>query len=147
MPLAGGGEVLVMGADFGVEIDVAVPAAQAWELVGDPCGVPQWYPLYISCTLDGNVRTLARADGAVLVEEMLTRDDDAMTYTYAVTDGLPLAEHEASFTVVPTDSGCRIAWNTHAVHEDPSIDMEERLVDRQMEALQGLRDVLEGRSG
>lgn len=135
-----------MGADFGVEIDVAVPAAQAWELVGDPCGVPQWYPLYISCTLDGNVRTLSRADGAVLVEEMLTRDDAAMTYTYAVSDGLPLAEHQASFTVVPADAGCRIIWNTHAVHEDPSIDMEERLLDRQMEALQGLRDVLEARS-
>ena len=47
-------------------------------------------------------------------------------------------------TVVPTDAGCRVVWSTHAVHEDPSIDMEERLVDRQMEALQGLRDVLEG---
>jgi len=133
-----------MGADFGVEIDVAVPAADAWALVADPCGVPKWYPLYLECTLDGNVRTLSRADGAVLVEEILSRDDDAMTYSYAVTDGLPLAEHHASFTVVPTDAGCRVVWSTHAVHEDPSIDMEERLVDRQMEALQGLRDVLEG---
>jgi len=92
------------------------------------------------------VRTLARADGALLVEEILSRDDAAMTYTYAVTGGLPLAEHEASFTVVPTDTGCRVAWQTHAVHEDPSIDMEERLVDRQREALEGLRDVLEGRA-
>ncbi len=133
-----------MGADFGVEIDVAVPAADAWALVADPCGVPTWYPLYLECTLDGNVRTLSRADGAVLVEEILSRDDDAMTYSYAVTAGLPLAEHQASFTVVPTDAGCRVVWSTHAVHEDPSIDMEERLVDRQMEALQGLRDVLEG---
>ena len=135
-----------MGADFGAEIDVAVPAAEAWALVGDPCGVPQWYPLYLTCTLEGNVRTLARADGALLVEEILSRDDAAMTYTYAVTGGLPLAEHEASFTVVPTDTGCRVAWKTHAVHEDPSIDMEERLVDRQREALEGLRDVLEGRA-
>lgn len=135
-----------MGADFGAEIDVAVPAAEAWALVGDPCGVPQWYPLYLTCALEGNVRTLARADGALLVEEILSRDDAAMTYTYAVTGGLPLAEHEASFTVVPTDTGCRVAWQTHAVHEDPSIDMEERLVDRQREALKGLRDVLEGRA-
>lgn len=133
-----------MGSDFGVEIDVAVPAERAWALVGDPCGVPQWYPLYESCVLDGSTRTLSRADGATLVEELLTRDDAAMTYSYAVTDGLPLAEHEASFTVVPTDTGCRVVWRTHAVHEDPSIDMEERLVDRQREALEGLRAVLEG---
>jgi carbon monoxide dehydrogenase subunit G len=132
-----------MGADFEVQVDVAVPAEQAWALVGDPCGVPTWYALYENCTLEGSTRTLARADGAVLVEELLTRDDAAMTYSYAVTAGLPLAEHEASFTVVPTDSGCRVVWRTHAVHEDPSIDMAERLVDRQREALDGLRAVLE----
>lgn len=133
-----------MGADFGVDIDVAVPAETAWALVGDPCGVPTWYPLYETCTLEGSTRTLSRADGATLVEELLTRDDAAMTYSYAVTAGLPLAEHHASFTVVPTDSGCRVEWRTHAVHEDPSIDMGERLVDRQREALEGLRAVLEG---
>ena len=80
----------------------------------------------------------------MLVEELLTRDDDAMTYSDAVTAGLPLAEHEASFTVQPTDTGCRVVWRTHAVHEDPSIDMAERLVDRQREALEGLRDLLGG---
>ncbi len=132
-----------MGSDFGAEIDVAVPAAQAWALVGDPCGVPRWYPLYETCTLEGSTRTLARADGAVLVEEILSRDNGTMTYTYAVTAGLPLAEHEASFTVVPTESGCRVVWRTHAVHEDSSIDMEDRLADRQREALEGLRMVLE----
>ena len=143
----GGGEVTDMGADFGAEIQLAVPAEEAWAVIGDPCGVPKWYPLYLRCTLEGNVRTLERADGAVLVEEMLTRDDAAMTYSYRVTDGLPLAEHEASFTVVPTDSGCTVVWRTHAVHEDPSIDMEERLVDRQAEALEGLRALLEGSGG
>lgn len=132
-----------MGADFGAEIDLAVSAADAWALVGDPCGVTKWYPLYTSCTLDGDTRTLARADGAVVVEDLLSRDDEGMTYSYAVTSGLPLSEHHASFTVVPTDGGCRVVWRTHAVHEDPSIDMEERLADRQREALEGMRAVLE----
>lgn len=133
-----------MGSDFGVDIEVAVPAERAWALVGDPCGVPRWYPLYETCVLEGTTRTLTRADGATLVEDILTRDDDAMTYSYAVTGGLPLAEHHASFTVVPTGAGCRVEWRTHAVHEDASIDMEERLADRQREALEGLRAVLEG---
>ena len=83
------------------------------------------------------------ADGAVVVEDLLARNDDAMTYSYAVTAGLPLAEHTASFTVEPNDDGCRVIWRTHAVHEDPSIDMEARLADRQREALEGLRAVLE----
>lgn len=132
-----------MAADFGAEIHIAVPAATAWELVGDPCGVPRWYPLYLRCTVEDGVRTLERADGAVVVEDLLARDDAAMTYSYAVTAGLPLAEHEASFTVAPDGDGCRVIWRTHAVHEDPSIDMEARLADRQREALDGLRAVLE----
>ncbi len=133
-----------MGSDFAVEIVLAVPADHAWTLVGDPCGVTRWYPLYLSCTVDGATRTLERADGAVVVEDLLSRDDEAMTYRYAVTAGLPLAEHEASFTVVPTGTGCRVVWRTHAVHEDASINMEERLADRQRDALEGLRAVLEG---
>ena len=132
-----------MGADFGAEIHIAVPAATAWELVGDPCGVPRWYPLYLRCTVEDGVRTLERADGAVVVEDLLARNDDGMTYSYAVTAGLPLAEHTASFMVEPNGDGCRVIWRTHAVHEDPSIDMEARLADRQREALEGLREVLE----
>lgn len=132
-----------MGSDFGAEIDLAVPADVAWSVVGAPCGVTRWYPLYTGCTIDGTTRTLERADGALVVEDILSRDDDAMTYSYAVTAGLPLAEHEASFTVLPTDSGCRVVWRTHAIHEDPSVDMEERLAGRQREALEGLRALLE----
>lgn len=133
-----------MGADFGAEIELAVSPEVAWALVGDPCAVTAWYPLYTTCNLEGSTRTLRRADGAAVVEDLLLRDDAAMTYSYAVTSGLPLAEHEASFTVVPTEGGCRVVWRTHAVHDDPSIDMEERLADRQREALEGMRSVLEG---
>ena len=68
-----------MGADWDVHIDLPVTPAEAWEIIGDPCGVPKWYPLYERCTLEGDVRTLERSDGAVLVEALLTRDDDAMT--------------------------------------------------------------------
>jgi hypothetical protein len=73
----------------------------------------------------------------------LTRDDAGMSYSYTVTSGLPLAEHEASFRVEPRGTGSRIVWHTHAVNTDPSVDMEERLADRQREALEGLRALLD----
>ena len=132
-----------MGSEFEVVLDVQASPAEAWAVVGDPCGVTRWYPLYTSCTLEGNTRTLARADGAVVVEDLLSRDDEDMSYSYAVTAGLPLAEHEASFRVDAEGSGSRITWRTRAVHEDPSIDMEDRLADRQREALEGLRALLD----
>lgn len=135
-----------MGADIRTEIDVAVSPEVAWAIVGDPCGVTTWYPLYTACRVDGITRTLERADGVVITEDLLSRDDVAMTYSYAVTSGLPLAEHEASFTVSPHAHGCTVVWCTHAVHDDPSIDMEERLAGRQADALAGLRAILEGNS-
>ena len=133
-----------MGSQWDVTLDVEAAPDAAWAVVGDPCGVTKWYALYTSCRTEGNTRTLERADGAVVVEDLLTRDDAAMTYSYTVTAGLPLAEHEASFRVEPRGTGSRIIWRTYAVHEDASVDMEERLADRQREALEGLRALLDG---
>jgi hypothetical protein len=133
-----------MSADWDVTLDVEAAPEAAWAVVGDPCGVTRWYALYTSCRTEGNTRTLERADGAVVVEDILTRDDAAMHYSYTVTAGLPLAEHEASFSVEARGSGSRIIWHTHAVSDHPSVDMEARLADRQREALEGLRALLDG---
>lgn len=133
-----------MGSQWDVTLDVEATPEAAWAVVGDPCGVTRWYSLYTACRTEGNTRTLERADGAVVVEDLLTRDDAAMTYSYTVTAGLPLAEHEASFRVEPRGTGSRIIWRTYAVNEDASVDMEERLADRQREALEGLRALLDG---
>ncbi len=133
-----------MGADWEVTLDLECSPEAAWAVVGDPCGVPKWYPLYTGCHTEGTVRTLERSDGAVVVEDILSRDDAAMEYSYAVTAGLPLSEHEASFRVEPRGDGSRVVWRTHAVGEDPSVDMEARLADRQREALEGLRTLLDG---
>lgn len=133
-----------MRKTWDVEIDVAVSPDAAWELVGDPEGVPCWYPLYENCVVEGGIRTLERADGVTLVERLIDRDDERRYYSYGVIDGLPLAHHEASFEVREADGGSRVVWHTVAEHEDPDIDMEERLAERQIEALGGLKRVLEG---
>lgn len=131
-------------ATWQVEVRIAAPPDAVWDVVGDPCGVTRWYPLYTSCRMEGDVRVLGRADGVELHERMLTRDEEGMTYSYAVTAGLPLAAHEASFAVVRDGDGSRVVWRTTAEHEDPSVDMQERLAGRQAEALEGLRAYLEG---
>jgi len=132
-----------MSEPFDVSVDVAVTPDEAWAVIGDPLAVPRWYPTYVSCELAGGIRTLRRADGGELVERMLERDDTACTYAYSVVSGAPLRRHRASFTVVPAAGGCRIIWHTDAEHEDPAIDMQARLADRQREALEGLKRLLE----
>lgn len=132
-----------MPEPFSVAVDVAASPDQAWAVVGDPCGVTRWYPLYVSCTVEGDVRTLQRADGAELVERLIDRDEERRTYSYSVISGLPLRYHHARFTVDPAPGGCRIIWETTAEHRDVLVDMKERLAGRQREALEGLKALLE----
>lgn len=132
-----------MEKSFAVEVDVNADPDTVWGVVGDPCGVTLWYPLYTSCRIDGDVRILGRADGVELHERMLERDEKARRYAYSVVAGLPLATHLASFEVAAVPGGSRVVWRTTVSHEDPTIDMEARLVDRQREALTLLKDYIE----
>jgi carbon monoxide dehydrogenase subunit G len=132
-----------MANDFTVTIDIAAPPAAVWDVVGDPCGVTLWYPLYESCVVEGETRTLRRADGAELVERLLERDDERRFYSYSVLSGAPLRSHEASFEVLEAAGGSRVAWRTRGEPSDPAADLEQRLADRQRDALGGLKALLE----
>jgi len=134
-----------MADTFSVSIDVAAPLDEVWAVVGDPCGVTRWYSLYTGCGIEGDIRTLERADGAVIVERLIDRDDARRTYSYSVVSGLPLREHYARFTVAKAPGGSRVIWGTRAVHQDDGVDMEARLADRQREALRGLKRLIEDR--
>lgn len=126
-----------------VSVDVDVDPDTAWALVGGRDQVPRWYPVYVSSVTDGDTRTLTRADGVTLVERLLERDEAGRSYSYAAVAGLPLASHRAGFRVEPREGGCTVVWSTEAEHEDPAVDMRERLADRQREALEAMKRVLE----
>ncbi len=136
-----------MANRFTVTVDVAAPPDAVWRVVGDPCGVTRWYAAYRECTVDGDVRTLVRADGAVLVERLLERDDAARRYSYTVLSGVPLRSHLASFEVRQAGDGSRVVWTTEGEPDDPAADLEERLAARQREALEALRALVEADAG
>lgn len=133
-----------MANRFEVSIETSVPPDAAWALVGDPTSVPRWYPLYVSCDVDGDVRIAPRADGTELVERLVERDDERRFYSYTVLSGVPVHDHLASFEVQPAGAGSRIVWRTQAEPDDPGADLEQRLSGRQMEALGRMKDFLEG---
>lgn len=132
-----------MGRTYEVSIDIDASAEATWEVVGDPCGVTRWYPLYISCQVDGDTRIFERSDGATVVERMMNRDDANRSYEYQVLSGVPLREHHARFEVRERPGGSTVVWRTTAVPDDPGADPEERLAPRQREALVGLKRLLE----
>ena len=72
-----------MGNDFEVGVDVAVPPDAAWALAGDPARVGEWFGPVVACEVTGDERRATMANGAVLVEKLIDRDEvarlDALT--------------------------------------------------------------------
>lgn len=125
-------------------IDVDAPPEAAWALVGDPRSVPRWYPKYVTAEVEGDRRVLTSAEGAVLTERLLARDDAARTYSYSVVSGAPVRSHRAGFAVAPRGTGSRITWWTEAEPADPAADLEGRLRPTQAGALRRMKEILEG---
>jgi hypothetical protein len=132
-----------MESSWEVGVDVSAPPERAWALVGDTTSVPRWYPQYVRCEVDGDVRRAWNVDGAELVERLLERDEARRYYSYEVVSGLPLRSYLASFEVVGEGSGCRIVWRVSGEHQDPDVDLQQRLSGRQAEALVRMKDLIE----
>ncbi|MCC6830543.1 MAG: SRPBCC family protein [Thermoleophilia bacterium] len=128
-----------MGNAFTVSIDIDAPPEAVWAVLGAPDHVSRWYPQYTSCVTDGDIRTLTRADGSVVTERLLERDDARRFYRYGVIDGVPLRSHRASFEVLANGTGSRVLWSTEGEPLEEGADLEARLADRQRAALEGLR--------
>jgi mxaD protein len=133
-----------MERSWEVSVDVAAPPERAWTLVGDPLSVPLWYPQYVRCELDGDVRRAWNVDGAELVERLFDRDEGRRFFSYEIVSGLPLRSYVASFEVVPEGSGSRIVWRVTGEHQDPAVDLQQRLTGRQTEALGRMKALIEG---
>ncbi|WAP68882.1 SRPBCC family protein [Jiella pelagia] len=97
-----------------VEVDAA-PAA-VWEMIGTFCDIEKWHPAVTKCELseDGgkNLRTLTLPDGAALVEEEVSREEEAMSYTYAILNGpLPVENYKSTISVTGSGEGSTISWS------------------------------------
>jgi mxaD protein len=133
-----------MEKSWEVSVEVAAPPEQAWALVGDPTSVPSWYPQYVRCEVDGDVRRAWNVDGAELVERLLERDQERRYYSYEIVSGLPLRSYLASFEVQSEGDGSRVVWRVTGEHNDPEVDLQARLAPRQAEALARMKALIEG---
>jgi hypothetical protein len=124
-------------------IDVDAPASATWDLVGDPTSVPRWYPKYETADVAGSQRVLRNADGGELVETLDDRDDDARRYAYSVVSGAPVSSYHATFEVQEREGGSRVVWTVEAEPDDPSVDLEARLVPTQEDALRRIKEIVE----
>lgn len=129
---------------WSVTIDIDATPDEVWAVLGDPTSVPRWYPKYATAEVDGDTRVLRTAEGGELRERLLERDDARRFSSYSVLSGAPVASHLASFEVTAEGAGSRVRWATRAEPSDPSVDLRERLIGSQTEALGRVKRIVEG---
>jgi len=122
-------------------IQIAKPADEVWALVGEFGGLDTWMSGVDACVVDGDVRTVSTM-GMEITERLVGRDADARTITYSIFgEGAPVAEHEATISVVDGGDG------TSTVNWDVSVSPAEATPmfrDIYQGALDALRKHLEG---
>lgn len=137
-----------MANDFEVSVDMAVPPATAWVLAGDPGRVHEWFDPVTSVSVEDDMRTVTMASGATLVERLVDRDDETMTYSYEVVSGIPgLTSHRATIRVVAVGPNSRVSWRQVATSDVEGYDIEARLSGIMTAGLEHMREMLEGTGG
>ena len=86
-----------------------------WSVFCEPDSIPEWFPGVVSCTVEGNIRTITLGTGLSMPEEILTVDPLLRRFQYKVTS--PLYHfHLGTIDVIalgPLDSLC--VYSTTAV--------------------------------
>tara|TARA_R110002020_G_scaffold227105_3_gene437723 strand:- start:82 stop:558 length:477 start_codon:yes stop_codon:yes gene_type:complete len=97
-------------------VEIAASPAKVWATIGSFCDIQKWHPAATKCELkDDNgasVRTLTLPDGAELVEEEVSRDDEKMSYTYKILSGpLPVANYQSTISVSGSGDAATVDWS------------------------------------
>lgn len=90
--------------------------AKAWETIGDFCGISTWHPALEKCELlktgDATQRKLFLKGGGTILEQLVEQNDETMTQTYVILEGvLPVANYKSTLKVVPKDNGAVYDWS------------------------------------
>ncbi len=115
-----------------------VPAGSLWAIVGTP-GRTDWVPGVSQCEFDGELRRMTMEGAGVVVERILSVDDQAMRIEYSVIESAaPLAKHLASIEIQTAGEGtCRMIWKTEVDPEavEPFIVTQMKASFDQLEAI------------
>jgi hypothetical protein len=94
------------------EIHVKCSPTTAWELVGNPARLHEWFPME-SCRVEGNKRWVTLPTHLVLEEDITTHDHDLRRFQYEIVNNFLISEHRSTLDVVDDGHGhCIIIYST-----------------------------------
>jgi uncharacterized protein YndB with AHSA1/START domain len=92
------------------EVRIGRPAADVWELVGDPSRLPEWFPGIVAATVDGSTRVVTLGSGMTMPEEIVTCDPLTKRFQYRMTGPL-VTEHLSTIDVFDLgDGSCLVSY-------------------------------------
>jgi hypothetical protein len=101
--------------DAKVTKETSASPANTWAAIGDFCGIATWHPAVTKCvpsTKDGHqIRTLSLKGGGSIEEELVSRNDKKMQYTYKILQSpFPVDDYESTISVIPQGDGSNVSW-------------------------------------
>jgi hypothetical protein len=98
-----------------LSVDVKADPATTWAVISDFCAIEKWQPAVAKCEQQGGnepgaTRTLTlEGSGAVIRNELLKYDAQAMSYKYKITENdvknFPVTTYAATLAVSPGEGG------------------------------------------
>jgi hypothetical protein len=131
-------------AEVSREITVDAKAADVWRAIGPYCEIADWYPGIETCTeenINGALnRRLGTADGAEFLEKQLERNDQTMSYSYAIIEGpLPVLDYRATLSVTESVGKTVVIWSStfepNGVSEEEATSIVGGVYDTGLEAV------------
>ena len=113
-----------------VSQETALAPAQAWQAIGDFCGIAKWHPEVASCepseVMGAKLRRIKFKDGGTMREQLVEQNAETMEQKSLMLDGtLTVRNYQATLKVVPTATGAAYTWSgvfeTTGASEDEAV--------------------------
>jgi Polyketide cyclase / dehydrase and lipid transport len=116
------------------EVDLDLAAESAWSELREFSNAAKLFAgVLIDCKSEGDKRSVTFANGRMINERLVTRDDPERRLVYTVLDG-SFTQHSASMQIVETVKGCRFVWISDFLPDNAMRDVAP-LVDAGCQAL------------
>ncbi|OBP16892.1 hypothetical protein A5320_05925 [Rheinheimera sp. SA_1] len=123
-------------------VDIPAPAASVWQLLGGFNSLPQWLPYVSHSALEGGgrLRRLQTIVGGIIVEQLLTFDEKAMTFSYQILETpFPVANYVSAMQVKSVSDNVRVEWsgefNAMGIPDEDAIELIQGIYEGGLDAL------------
>lgn len=125
--------------EFSESITINRNPDAVWEVVGD-LDISRWLPFITEARYEGDARHCVAANGANLVERIISHDTTARRYQYTIESSpMPIEQILATISVDAEGSGSKVIWHTDV---EPA-ELAEMFAPIYREGLENLKKLVE----